>query len=223
MSDGMLVIGTRRYSSWSLRGWLAVRLAGLDVREQMIPLADNGQTTAIATLSPNGKVPYLEHNGIAVWESLALCEYCAEHVPGLWPADARARAYARSIASEMHAGFRALRQAMPMNTGRDNRALAGGTTPDIDADITRIDAIWTEARLDFGKGGDFLFGARFGMADAMFAPIVSRLLSYGITPPSPQSQAYMAAVRAHPLVAQWYEQAAQEPADWRLSRFEDIA
>ncbi|MCA7025667.1 glutathione S-transferase, partial [Stenotrophomonas acidaminiphila] len=130
----MLVIGTRRYSSWSLRGWLAVRLAGLDVREQLIPLADNGQKAAIATLSSNGKVPYLEHNGIAVWESLALCEYCAEQAPGLWPADARARAYARSIASEMHAAFRALRQAMPMNTGRDNRPLAGGTTPDIDAD-----------------------------------------------------------------------------------------
>ncbi|MCE2565762.1 glutathione S-transferase family protein [Komagataeibacter sp. FNDCF1] len=221
MSDGILVIGTRRYSSWSLRGWLAVRLAGLDVREQLIPLAANGQTAAIATLSPNGKVPYLEHRGIAVWESLAICEYCAEQVAGLWPADARARAYARSISAEMHAGFRALRQAMPMNTGRDSRPLAAGTTPDIDADITRIDAIWTEARLDFGRDGPFLFGAAFGMADAMFAPIVSRFLSYGVSP-SPESQAYMTAVRAHPLVEEWYGLASREPVEWQQSRFEEI-
>lgn len=222
MSDGILVIGTRRYSSWSLRGWLAVRLAGLDVREQVIPLADNGETPAIRTISPNGKVPYLEHKGVAVWESIAICEYCAEQTPGLWPEDVRQRAYARSISAEMHAGFRAVRQAMPMNIGRDNRPLAAGTTPDIDADITRIDAIWTEARLDFGKDGPFLFGATFGMADAMFAPIVSRFLSYGISP-SPESRAYMAAVRAHPLVDDWYQKAAQEPAEWRQSRFEDIA
>jgi len=222
MSDGILVVGTRRYSSWSLRGWLAVRLAGLDVREQVIPLADNGETPAIRTISPNGKVPYLEHRNIAVWESIAICEYCAEQAPGLWPQDARQRAYARSISAEMHAGFRAVRQAMPMNLGRDSRPLAAGTTPDIDADIARIDAIWTEARLDFGKGGAFLFGATFGMADAMFAPIVARFLSYGINP-SPESRAYMTAVRTHPLVDDWYQKAAQEPAEWRQSRFEDIA
>ena len=223
MSDGILVIGTRRYSSWSLRGWLAVRLAGLDVREQVIPLADNGETAAIRTISPNGKVPYLEHQGIAVWESLAICEYCAELAPaGLWPADARQRAYARSIASEMHAGFRALRQAMPMNTGRDNRPLADGTTQGIDAEISRIDGIWTEARLDFGAGGPYLFGAAFGMADVMFAPIVSRFLSYGISP-SPESRAYMTAVRTHPLVDEWYQKAAQEPKEWRQARFEELA
>lgn len=221
MNNSILVIGTRRYSSWSLRGWLAVRLAGLDVREQVIPLADNGETPAIRTISPNGKVPYLEHNGAAVWESLAICEYCAEQAPGLWPADARARAYARSIAAEMHAGFRAVRAAMPMNTGRENRPLAAGTTADIDADIARIDAIWTEARLDFGKDGDFLFGEKFGMADAMFAPIVSRFLSYGVSP-SPESRAYMTAVRAHPLMAEWYQLAAQEPKQWQQARFEDI-
>ncbi len=153
MSDGILVIGTRRYSSWSLRGWLAVRLAGLDVREQMIPLSDNGQTAAIRTISPNGKVPYLEHRGIAVWESLAICEYCAEQAAGLWPADPRQRAYARSISAEMHAGFRALRQAMPMNTGRDNTPLAAGTTQDIDARF-RASTVsgrkpgWTSARGD---------------------------------------------------------------------------
>lgn len=222
MSDGILVIGTRRYSSWSLRGWLAVRLAGLDVREQMIPLADNGETAAIRTISPNGKVPYLEHKGIAVWESLAICEYCAEQAPGLWPDDARQRAYARSIAAEMHAGFRAVRAAMPMNTGRDGTPLAAGTTQDIDADISRIDAIWIEARLDFGKDGPFLFGSTMGMADAMFAPIVSRFLSYGVNP-SPESRAYMDAVRAHPLVDEWYQLAAQEPKEWRQPRFEGIA
>mgnify|MGYP003363065614 FL=1 len=221
MAEGTLVIGTRRYSSWSLRGWLAVRLAALDVEEVVIPLSNDGNTSAIKTISPNGKVPYLEHRGIAVWESIAIGEYCADQVPALWPSAPRARAFARAIAAEMHAGFRAVRAAMPMNVGRNARPLAGGTTDDIDADIARIDAIWTEARLDFGQGGAFLFGADFTLADAMYAPIVSRFLSYGVTP-SPESVAYMNAVRAHPLVDQWYQAALAEPKEWRNARFEDI-
>jgi len=136
MPDGKLYIGNRRYSSWSMRGWLAVRAAGLDVEEVVIPFTRPGPTPAIAALSPNGLVPYLEHRGARVWESIAVCGYCAEHAPALWPEDRIARAHARSIAAEMHAGFRELRQAMWMNLGRD---FAGhGRTPGALANIARI-------------------------------------------------------------------------------------
>ena len=140
MPDGKLYTGHRRYSSWSMRGWLAVRLAGLDVEDVVIRFVRPGPTPAIVALSPNGLVPYLEHRGARVWESLAICDYCAEVTPALWPQDRIARAHARSIAAEMHAGFRELRQAMWMNLGRD---FAGhGRTPGALADIARIEALW---------------------------------------------------------------------------------
>ncbi len=151
MSAGTLYIGTRRYSSWSLRGWLAVQLAGLDVEVVVIPL-QGGETAAIKQATPAGLVPYLEHDGARVWESLAICEYCAESNAALWPADRIARAHARAIASEMHAGFRALRMAMPMNIGRDDYA-GIGHTPDALADVARIDAIWTHTRHAHGQDG----------------------------------------------------------------------
>lgn len=217
MSEGRLVIGNRRYSSWSLRGWLAVRLAGLDVTVQVIPFARPGPTAAIRALSPNGLVPFLEHRGAQVWESLAVCEYCAELTPALWPADRVARAHARAIAAEMHAGFRGLRQAMWMNLGRD---FAGrGRTPEALADIARIEAMWADTRDRFGSGGPFLFGATMGAADAMYAPVVARFL--GWRPEiSAATQAYCAAVRSHPLVADWYAAALAEPQSWLLPHYE---
>ncbi|HVB67879.1 MAG TPA: glutathione S-transferase N-terminal domain-containing protein, partial [Acetobacteraceae bacterium] len=117
MPDGRLIIANRRYSSWSMRGWLAVRIAGLDVEEVQIPIARPGPTEAIARLCPNGTVPYLEHAGARVWESLAIVEYCAEIAPVLWPAERVARAAARSAATEMHGGFTGLRRSMWMNLG----------------------------------------------------------------------------------------------------------
>lgn len=217
MSEGRLVIGNRRYSSWSLRGWLAVRLAGLDVDVELIPFSRPGPTEAIARASPNGLVPYLEHRGARVWESLSVCEYCAEIEPRLWPVDRVARVYARSIAAEMHAGFRGLRQAMWMNLGR---AFAGlGRTPEALADVARIEALWAEARDRFGSGGPFLFGSAMGVADAMYAPVVTRFL--GWQPPiTATTQAYCDAVRAHPLVAAWHDAAAAEPDDWLLPDYE---
>jgi glutathione S-transferase len=212
VSDGLLVIGTRRYSSWSLRGWLAVRLAGLDVEERLIPIA-GGSTPDVVAATPSGTVPYLEHQGARVWESLAICEYCAEFAPELWPSDRRARARARSIASEMHAGFRSLRMAMPMNLGRDRGLVL---TAEVKADIARIEQIWREAR-----SGAFLYGDVFGAADAMFAPVVARLLSYHADL-SAESLDYCRLVRAQPLVAAWYDAAAQEPVAWRLARYEDL-
>ena len=219
MPDGRLVIGNRRYSSWSMRGWLAVKLARLDVEEVQIRFVRPGPTPAIRAVSPNGLVPYLEHKGARVWESLAICEYCAEQAPALWPADPAARAMARSISAEMHAGFRDLRQAMWMNLGRD---FSGhGRTPGALADIARIETLWAEARQAYGDGGPYLFGADFTAADAMYAPVVTRFLTWR-PDLSPVSRSYCAAVRAHPLVAAWYEAAAQEPPDWSLADYETL-
>jgi len=216
MPEGRLFIGNKRYSSWSLRGWLCVRLAGLDVEEVLIPL-EAGPSAAVQAATPTGLVPYLEHRGARVWESLAIAEYCAEFAPGLWPADRLLRAQARAVAAEMHAGFRALRQAMPMNLGREFPG--GGRNPESLADIARIETVWREARAASGKGR-FLFGAEFGLADAMYAPVVTRFLTW-----QPALAAdtldYVQAVRAHPLMARWYAEAAAEPADWLLDKYEN--
>ena len=214
MTQGTLVIGTRRYSSWSLRGWLLVRLAALDVTERVIPLVHGG-TPAIKAATPTGLVPYLEHDDAKVWESLAIAEYCAEINPALWPRDRVARAAARSIAAEMHAGFRALRVAMPMNLGRTRQ----GGPPDehVRTEIARIETIWRQAR----STTRFLYSDRLAAADAMYAPVVCRLLSYQ-PPLAADSLAYCQAVRAHPLVAEWYDAAAQEPAGWILPHYEDL-
>jgi glutathione S-transferase len=220
MTEGVLYIGNKRYSSWSMRGWLAVRLADLDVAVRVIPFERPGPTPAIVALSPNGLVPFLEHNGARVWESLAICEYCAEVRPGLWPEDRVARAHARSIAAQMHAGFRELRSAMWMNLGRDFSGQ--GRTPGALEDIARIEALWADTRARFGGGGPFLFGASFGAADAMFAPVVARFLGWGVAG-SPETAAYCTAVREHPLVAEWYDEAAAEPSAWLVQDYERSA
>lgn len=217
MTDGVLYIGHKRYSSWSMRGWLAVRLAGLDVDVRVLKFTRPGPTKAIAELSPNGLVPFLVHNGSRVWESLAICEYCAEVQPALWPADRVARAHARSIAAEMHAGFRELRSSMWMNLGRDYAGL--GRTPGALKDVATIEALWADTRARFGQGGPFLFGATFGAADAMFAPVVARLLTWK-PDISAETAAYCASVRNHTLVAEWYDGAAAEPEEWLIEEYE---
>ncbi|MFL1464337.1 glutathione S-transferase family protein [Roseococcus sp. DSY-14] len=215
MPDGRLFIGSKRYSSWSLRGWLAVRMAALDIEEVVIPLA-GGATPAVKAASPSGFVPYLEHAGARIWDSLAIAEYCAEAAPGLWPASRAARAHARAVAAEMHGGFRELRLAMPYNACR--RFPGRGRSEGALADIARIDAAWAECLA--AHGGPFLFGAAFTLADAFYAPVVGRFLTYG-PELSPASLAYMEAVRAHPLVAQWHDEAAAEPESWRIARYEE--
>jgi glutathione S-transferase len=217
MPEGRLFIGTRRYSSWSLRGWLAVRLAALEVEEVVIPLAPQS-TAAIKDASPTGMVPCLEHGGLRIWDSLAIGEYCAELTPALWPQHRMARAHARSVTCEMHSGFRELRIAMPMNLGRN---FAGrGRTPGALADIVRIEALWAECLA--AHGGPYLFGTSFTLADAFYAPVVARFVTW-----QPQlsatAMAYAEAVRAHPLVAEWYGLAADEPDEWLLDKYENPA
>ncbi len=219
MPDGRLVIGNRRYSSWSLRGWLAVRLAGLDVEEILVPLTGFG--TEPSKYAPTGLVPYLEHDGNHVWESLAIIEYCAEIVPAIWPADRAARTHARVISTEMHGGFRELRTAMPMNLGRPDFA-GRGRTPAALADIARIEALWADTHARFGGAGPYLFGGSLNGADAMYAPVVAR---FAINQPelSPASRAYCQAVMAHPLMVEWQQGAAAEPAEWLREPYENLS
>ena len=213
--NNTLIIGTRRYSSWSLRGWLAVRLADLDVDIVAVPLDGSGASPAVQAASPSGKVPYLVHQGVHIWESLAIVEYCAEIERGLWPADRAARAQARAVAAEMHAGFRDLRSAMPMNIGRS--APGHRTTQPVRRDIARIEQLWTSALMK--SHGPFLFGTTLGAADAMFAPIVARFVTY-----EPElcalSQGYCRAVWEHQMMRRWIAEAAAEPAEWQVAKYE---
>lgn len=208
-----LVIANKNYSSWSLRPWLLLTEFGIPFEEVLVPF---GQTfddpewkRAISAYTPAGKVPALIDGEIKVWESLAIMEYVADSRPDLpiWPRDPAARAMARSVAAEMHAGFPALRGACPMNIAWVHEGRDRG--PKVAADVARISAIWREARERFGAGGPFLFGT-FTAADAMFAPVVSRLASYAIAL-DPVCGAYRDAVLATKGFQSWRVAALAEP------------
>jgi glutathione S-transferase len=204
-----LVIGNKNYSSWSLRPWIAMKVAGIAFEETVIPLYEPGSRERVLEVSPTGKVPALIDGGTRIWESIAILEYLADHHPkaGLWPEDQAARGHARTVAAEMHAGFAPLRRHCPMNMRRPVKVRE--LTPEAAADVARIDDLWTDCRTRFGAGGPFLFGA-FGAADAMFAPIVSRFYTYDITVES-VARRYMEAVMALPTWAEWYAAAKAEP------------
>ena len=211
MADFEIVIGNKRYSSWSLRGWLAVRLSGVPFTETVIPLDQPATSREIAEHAGAGPrlVPVLKHGGLTIWDSLAILEYMAEQAPAgqLWPADAAARAVARSVAAEMHSGFRALRGELPMNLGADK---TGQTFSDaVQADIDRIAAVWRHCLEEFGSGGPFLFGHVTG-ADVAYAPVVTRFKTYGVAL-EPALQAYVDAVLDLPAMREWYAGAAAEP------------
>ncbi len=204
-----LVIGNKNYSSWSLRAWLALEHTGAAFDELRIALDTPTTRADILRHSPAGRVPVLHDGEVTVWESLAICEYLAERFPHarLWPADPAARALARAASAEMHAGFAALRQAMPMNC---RAHLPGkGRAPGVDDDIARVRDIWRDCRARFGAGGDMLFG-QFTAADAMFAPVVSRFQTYGVSL-DPVSRAYADAVSALPAMEAWTAAARAEP------------
>lgn len=181
MSGFILVIGNKNWSSWSLRPWLGMKQAGIPFTEAHVALRQADTRQQALRHSPSGKVPVLKHDGLLVWDSLAILEYLAEQFPEkqLWPADAAARAHARSISAEMHAGFQALRTHLPMDilgrhpgSGLDGEGVA--------ADIARVQEIWRAARAQYGAGGAFLFG-KFSIADAMYAPVVCRFITYDVS------------------------------------------
>jgi len=204
-----LVIGNKNYSSWSFRPWLAMKVARIAFAETVIPLDTPDFKSRIADLSVAGKVPVLIDGDTRVLESLAILEYLAEKNPeaGLWPRDARARAHARAICSEMHAGFQALRRQFPMNMRRPVKAHE--LTVEAATDVRRIETLWGDCRARFGQGGPFLYGA-FGAADAMYAPVVSRFHTYGVDVGA-ATRDYMRAITALPAWGEWREAARREP------------
>jgi glutathione S-transferase len=212
-----LIIGNKNYSSWSFRPWIGLRTVGIAFDEEVIPLYDEGSKAQILARSPAGKVPILIDGDVRVWESLAILEYAAEKFPDkqLWPADAAARAHARAVSTEMHAGFVPLRRECGMNMWRPPASKE--LSADARADIGRIQAIWTDARNRFGAGGPFLFG-RFSAADAMFAPVVSRFETYAINVAEPV-RAYMRAMIALPAWQEWRRAGLNET--WVIPRFEE--
>ena len=211
-----LTLGNKNYSSWSFRPWIAVKVSGISFAETVIPIYYPGSREKFLALSPAGKVPILQDGDVTVWESLAILEYVAEKFAdaGLWPRDAAARAHARAIASEMHAGFVPLRRRCPMNMWRPVKKLA--LSAETAANVARIDAMWSDCRARFGQDGPFLFG-RFSAADAMYAPVVSRFHTYEIEVGA-ASAAYMQAVMALPAWQEWHAAALKE--EWLLEEDE---
>ncbi len=214
-----LIIGNKAYSSWSMRGWLAVRQSGLPFEEIVVPMYDeewDRRRQGDEFTPSSGKVPILWDGDTVVWDSIAIVDFLADRVgrDRFWPEDEPARAMARSMAAEMHSGFAALRRehAMNIRTRFPPRPLSA----DAQADVARVYELWAQARARFGSGGDYLFGG-FGAADIMFAPVCTRLVTYGI--PMPRfAAAYVSAVYAHPFVQDWIAGAQAE--DWVLERYE---
>jgi glutathione S-transferase len=210
MADLTIYLGNRNYASWSLRAWLALKATGAAFEEVVIPILVPGSKETLLKYSPSGKVPALHHGDIVVWDSLAICGYLGDIFPdaGLWPTDPAAKAVARSISAEMHSSFMALRREFPMNIrssfpGRE-------ISPEAQTDINRVMAIWRQCRSRFGeKNGDFLFGS-FTIADAMYAPIVTRFRTYKIDLER-EADAYCEAITALPAMQEWAAAARNEP------------
>jgi glutathione S-transferase len=211
-----LIIGNKNYSSWSMRPWIAMKVAGIAFDETVISLNDPNFKPTLLALSPAGKVPTLLDGDVHVWESLAILEYLAERFPNanLWPADRKARAHARVIANEMHAGFLPLRRHYPMNIWRPVKKRE--PTAEVAANIKRIDEMWSHCRASFGLSGPFLFGA-FTAADAMYAPMVSRFHTYDVGVSGP-ARTYMDAIMALPAWSEWRAAALKET--WVLAEDE---
>ncbi len=210
MASATLTISSRNYSAWSLRGWLLCKMAGLSFDEVVLPIDDAASRAELLLLSPSFLVPCLEHDGAKVWDTLSIAEYVAELKPdaGLLPAERIARAHCRSICGEIHSGFANLRAALPMNLKAQHTGfrIFAGARPD----IARVIKIWAECLS--GYGGPFLFGKRPSMADAMYAPVCTRFLTYGVEL-DPASAGYCATIMAWPPMAEWVAAAKAEPDD----------
>jgi glutathione S-transferase len=210
MAPAVLTLSSRNYSSWSLRGWLLCRLAGLDVEEQMISIDDPANRAELLLLSPSVLVPRLTHDGCSVWDTLAIAEYLNELYPQarMYPVDHKARAHCRSICGEIHSGFANLRSALPMNLRAKPRKMRifTGAKPD----IARIETIWQDCLGAYG--GPYLFGKTPSVADAMFAPVTRRFLTYGVEMSAP-SRAYCDTIDAWAPMAEWIAAAREEPEE----------
>lgn len=203
-----LVIANKNYSSWSLRPWVLLRTLEIPFEEQLIPFAGSGEQTAFRACSPSGKLPCLIDDECRVWDSLAIAEYLAERHSGVWPADPLARAWARSVAAEMHSGFPVLRQRCSMNCAL--RVRIDPFPPELKRDWARVDFLWNEGLTRFG--GPFLAGPHFTAVDAFFAPLAFRAQTY--TPPlSPSAEQYQARLLDLPAMRDWCASALAEP--WR--------
>lgn len=206
MGKPLLVIGNKNYSSWSLRAWLMLKHAGVDFDELRIPLYAEGYKEKLFACSPAGKVPAYRDGGLLIWDTLAIGEYLYEAHSSLWPAQREVRARARSISAEMHSGFIPLRKAMPMNIRAHDRKVA--TSAGLDADVARVKDIWRELRTQYAAAGPWLFG-QYSIADAMFAPVAFRFLTYGVGEPGVVDE-YMQMVARDPLVQDWVQAAESE-------------
>lgn len=202
----ILLIGSKNYSSWSLRPWVFLRKAAFEFTEQIVYFDESDYQAQIAAVSPSRRVPLLIDADFKIWDSLAICEYAAEKTGRGLPRDRLARARARSVAAEMHSGFRALRNECPMNVRARERRVP--LTPELQTDMARIDQIWSGCRKEYGHAGNWLFGD-FSIADAMFAPVVFRFQTYGATL-SPASQRYLRHALQDPDVCAWRDAASQE-------------
>jgi glutathione S-transferase len=206
VNELLLIMGNKNYSSWSLRPWILMKHLGLEFAERVVPLDTPEFARDVATLSPTKRVPVLRHGDLLICDSLAICEYACELGGAGWPKDRTARAVARSACAEMHAGFSILRSQWPMNARAEGRSTA--PNPERTADIARIEILWNECRTRFGAGGPWLFG-EYSAADAMYAPVVLRLRTYG-APVREASAAYMATVLADAHMQDWLSAAHAE-------------
>jgi glutathione S-transferase len=219
MADLSLIVGNQNYSSWSLRPYLALKHVGAPFDLIVVPLRMPDTTAQIASHTPAGRVPVLRHGELTVWDSLAICEYLADVFPEarLWPADRATRAVARAVSAEMHSGFAALRNTLPMNI----RASKAGRPPvdaEVAKDIARVKEIWRDCRRRFGAGGRFLFGA-FSNADAMFGPVVTRFRTYGVALDGDEAS-YADAVWSLPAMQEWAEAARRE--SWAIQAYDEM-
>lgn len=207
MSQLTLVIGNKNYSSWSLRAWMLMTHLGLEFREVRLRLSTPAFKSEIAQHGPHGRVPILKHGDLTMWDSLAICEYVAELAGRGWPHDRGARAVARSVCAEMHSGFQALRSGWPMNARARNRRTV--LTSALQADVERVDELWSDCRRRFGADGPWLFG-EYSIADATYAPVVLRFNTYGAEL-SETARAYLAVALQDPALQSWIRAAQVEP------------
>ena len=203
-----LIIGNKMYSSWSLRGWLVTKLSGAPFRESPVSLNNLAPDPATRGFSPTGLVPCLVDGDVVVWDSLAIAEYLAERHSGMWPADRAGRAWARSIVAEMHSSFQALRNDMTMCVRE--RVDVRPWSPELAADIARVEEIWNESRRRHARLGPLLCG-QVSLADAFYAPVAFRFRTYGVSPEG-AAGAYLNAALQHPFVREWESAALAETA-----------